>query len=333
MSYEAELIPNATARPRNGRRHFAFAAEGRYSVPLATAVASLTRYLGPEREATIWVLDLDAEACTRPRVERALRRHARGNVELEWLRVSHASIGNLETTGHLVPVTYARLLLPSLLPDEIDVVVYLDSDLVIRDDVSELTQVELGALALAAVPDYSVQEVGGPRSGIGDLTSKPRDATYFNCGVIVMNLEAWRADGLADRVLSFAQRHSPLKHADQDALNAVVTEWQELPLHWNVQSNIHWLQHPLHTDLETTLERERPALLDSAPILHFSGPSKPWQPWYRSPDARQWRRMLWNSGALTWTECLIWSLRYYPERFVAWLTISSVRKLRQLARQ
>jgi lipopolysaccharide biosynthesis glycosyltransferase len=314
----------------SGGFHFAFAAEGAYSVPLATAIASLLQHLRPERRATtIWILDLEAEPGTRQRVERTIRCHGRGQVKLRWLPISHGSLGHLETAGHLVPVTYARLLLPSLLPSGVDRVIYLDSDLVVMADLSELSELELGTSPLAAVPDYSVQRVGAPRSGIVGLTSKSPDATYFNGGVMVLNLDVWRSQGLADQILSFAHRYAPLRHSDQDALNAVVTNWTELPLRWNVQSNIHWLKGTAHNDFELRLAQHRPGLLESAAILHFSGPSKPWQPWYRNPDASTWRRTFWRSGALRWRERARWWFHYYPERSVAWGTISVVRRARQ----
>jgi lipopolysaccharide biosynthesis glycosyltransferase len=309
--------------------HFAFAAQGNYSLQLATTVAGLLEHLDAGSVATtLWVLDLDAEPQTRARVERVVRRHASGRVNLKWLRISGADFGNIETAGHLVPVTYARLLLPLLLPSEVKTVVYLDADLVVSDDLSELNRLWLGSLPVAAVPDYAVQVVGSARSGIAGLSAKPADATYFNAGVLVMNLACWRTTRLAEEVMRFAAAHAPLKHNDQDALNAVLTEWHELPLRWNVQSSIHWLDRPLHSDFELKLKCERELLLGSGAIMHFSGPSKPWEPWYRSPDAKLWRQALWRSGALTGSELARWSLGHYPKRSVARLTIVTVRKLR-----
>jgi lipopolysaccharide biosynthesis glycosyltransferase len=309
--------------------HFAFAAEGAYSLPLATTVASLLESLDcAGRTVTLWILDLDAETATQRRIERVVRRHGRGAVRLEWLPVANDDVANVPTSGHLVPVTYARLLLPSLLPADLSRVIYLDADLVVVSDLSALHHLRLDGHPIAAVRDFSVQSIGSPRSGIAGLTAKPADAAYFNAGVIVMNLSAWRSAELAGQVLEFASRHAPLPHADQDALNAVLTDWYQLPPRWNVQSNIHWLDGPAQTDFEAALAHDRAELLGSGAILHFSGPGKPWATAYRNPDARQWRRRLLRSGALSPWELARWSVLYYPRRCAAWLAIVAVRGIR-----
>jgi lipopolysaccharide biosynthesis glycosyltransferase len=309
-------------------RHFAFAAEGDYAIPLATAVGSLVRHLASNHELTrIWILDLDAEPRTRRCVENVIRRHAHSDVELEWMPVTASDIRDVPVEGHLVPVTYARLLLPALLPPEIESVIYLDSDLVVRRDLSELANLSPDS-ALAAVQDYAVETIDGPLSGVADATSKPNGAKYFNCGVLVMNLRLWRELDLAEQLFAFAQRNAPLKHSDQDALNALVADWRELPLEWNVQSRINWLDGATPTRLITELRRRRGELDSSGYVLHFSGPSKPWDPWYRNPDAGVWRRAFWSSGALSRQEMVAWAARYYPRRLVARILLATVRRLR-----
>jgi lipopolysaccharide biosynthesis glycosyltransferase len=149
--------------------------------------------------------------------------------------------------------------------------------------------------------------------------------------VLVMNLPVWRASDLADEILRFAREHQPLLHSDQDAMNAVITEWHCLNLRWNVQSKIHWLPGDAGP-LQTELARNRARLLESAAVLHFSGPDKPWYPMYRSPGAGSWRRSLRRSTALTTREYLNWAASYFPRRAAARAGIAAVRAVRRARR-
>ena len=62
--------------------------------------------------------------------------------------------------------------------------IYLDSDLIIRDDIEDIWNTDVSEYFLAAVPDpYSDNHVAlGFRE----------DEKYFNAGVLVVNLAKWR---------------------------------------------------------------------------------------------------------------------------------------------
>src|SRR5262249_8169767 len=132
---------------------------------------------------------------------------------------------------------------------------------------------------------------------------------------------------LSERVLDFARRHAPLPYADQDALNAVLEDWRELPVEWNVQSRIFWLDRAGESDLVRHLRASREAILQRAIAIHFSRPSKPWQPWDRTPRPGLWRRSMIRSGALSRAELGRWALRYYPRRALARILLSLRRGL------
>jgi lipopolysaccharide biosynthesis glycosyltransferase len=103
-----------------------------------------------------------------------------------------------------------------------------------------------------------------------------------------MDLARWRVQGLGERALAFARSaEEPLLWADMDALNAVVTDWHELDLRWNVFSR-------------------EPFDLNRAAVVHFAGYPKPWHPWYAAPGAMLWARALRRSGWYTPTEWISW---------------------------
>lgn len=129
-------------------------------------------------------------------------------------------------------INYSRLFFPQLFA--MPQVLYLDCDLLVLRDLNELAALDLGDHAAAAVPNAD-----GTRLDF-DLTpdvcvAYGRDpaSPYFNTGVLMMNLDAWRKDDLAAPCLDFLRRYVAT-HLDQTAINAVMND-RILPLDpcWN----------------------------------------------------------------------------------------------------
>lgn len=167
-------------------------------------------------------------------------------------------------------VAWYRVALPELLPD-VDRILYLDSDLIVTDSLELLGSIDLGSAALAAVtnPLY-------PGTSLDFLRELgvPSAHDYFNTGVMLMNLSAWRQEQLGAKLQSFIDRGRGLElWPDQTALNAVL--WHRrlpLPPRWNAQNTIFDLrpkQLPFSLD-DIELARRSPA------VVHFIGPYKPW---------------------------------------------------------
>jgi len=92
-------------------------------------------------------------------------------------------------------------------------VLYLDCDLVVSGDLEGLWQTDLQGSYLAAVPEpYLVTS----HWGFG-----PED-TYFNSGVLLIDVARWREENLLPALLQFAEAHSSdFDCHDQDVLNHV----------------------------------------------------------------------------------------------------------------
>ncbi|MBY0299227.1 MAG: hypothetical protein K2X71_24860 [Methylobacterium sp.] len=161
---------------------------------------------------------------------------------------------------------YARLLLPYLMPRR-EKVLYLDADLIVLDDVAPLWRLDIREHAAAAIRDPFCDS----RAAIGFAPDEP----YFNSGVLLMNLEAWRRDGIAEAVAGEIARLGPrLTYFDQDALNLVLRgRILFADPRWNFQPR---MADATARDLACAPEvfrriRDRPA------IVHFTTPHKPWK--------------------------------------------------------
>ncbi|WP_396126164.1 glycosyltransferase family 8 protein [Anaerobacillus sp. CMMVII] len=163
------------------------------------------------------------------------------------------------TIGYITKETYFRILLPELLSSKIKKVLYLDCDLIVKKDISELWNTDIKKYILAAVDESSMFGSGRRRRLKKELGISKR-SRYFNAGVLLLNLKKWRKDGVSERIVNYLKRHPKLTFMDQDALNAVLhNEWHQLDYKWNY-TTYHWDQFP----------HVKPA------IIHFCGWRKPW---------------------------------------------------------
>ena len=164
--------------------------------------------------------------------------------------------------------TYYRLLLPDLLDKSISRVLYLDCDVIVCKDISELfSEVEMADYGVAAVKDslpYNTKHRFVMGLGL--------DEPSFCAGVMLINLEYWRTHDSKQKLLDFSiKEREEIFFADQDALNFVFRK--------------HWLQLPYqygHSPLAM-------AVLDSGQrgsdywanaydpsIIHYAAHVKPW---------------------------------------------------------
>jgi lipopolysaccharide biosynthesis glycosyltransferase len=73
--------------------------------------------------------------------------------EFSLIDVSDAPFSDLAVTGDITTMTYARLLVGDLLPREIDRILYLDGDILVRGDVGALWTTDLQGKTIGAVVD------------------------------------------------------------------------------------------------------------------------------------------------------------------------------------
>ena len=166
----------------------------------------------------------------------------------------------LRFANHISRSTLSRLLFSDLLPQDVHHVIYLDCDVVCRRDLTDLWSLRENLELIGAVRDPWLDSSLELKRSLGLAPEQP----YFNAGVLLINVDNWRALDIEGRLCKFIQERSDIKNADQDALNGVLSEYfVEFPEKWNTMIN-----HPNVSD--------EPRLRDSAAILHYVGGFKPW---------------------------------------------------------
>ncbi len=241
--------------------------------PLAAMVHSILASSPGGRPIHLFVLNNAVNDADKRRLEEAWG-HAR--VTVTWIALDVRPLADLPVWGRMNVITYARLLIGDVLPPSVDRVLWLDGDLIVTRDIDELWSLEIGGGILSAVQDMTVPYAGSD-FGIAPykMLGLPALAPYFNAGVMLIDLAAWRRDTIREQALAYLRTHS---HAialwDQEALNVAVRgRWTAIDPRWNVIASVSGRRffRPRHLD-DDQYQR---AGADPW-ILHFAGTWKPW---------------------------------------------------------
>lgn len=176
-------------------------------------------------------------------------------------------------SAHVSRATYYRLFCTSILPSEIDYAVYLDVDMLAMGSIRGLFSLDLTDFPIAAVDHFSPRDelrLWGPVGG-----------SYFNAGVIVINLAWWRTNNIQKVFLEILSNHSSrLSNWDQCVLNiAFANRWLRLPIWYNMNH----ITRQLITKHWVLFETK---------IFHYTSRRKPWN--CEAPDEAEllWHRAL-----------------------------------------
>ena len=183
--------------------------------------------------------------------------------------------------AHVSKETFYRLFVPELFKNY-DRIIYLDSDLIVKSDISILYRLSLEGKLIAAVRDADF--IGEYRGGLPtiktycDSVLKLRNVyNYFQAGVLIFNIHGMRQTFSPNELVDYAQQESFI-YVDQDVLNKKC-EGKVLYLdpQWNVMSNCENIRisqfisrAPENIYNDYMVARKNPS------IIHYAGVEKPW---------------------------------------------------------
>lgn len=167
----------------------------------------------------------------------------------------------------LTKAAYYRILLPELLSQDIEKVLYLDCDIIVLGNIKELYDIELTGLALAACQDASPYTNLHRRQLGLDLKGKA-----FCSGLMVINLDYWRRVGAEEKLLEYSKREREVVYLhDQDSLNYVFKDqWYVLPYKWGIAP----LSIAVLDNSQKWFDYSEYAFEPG--VIHYASPAKPW---------------------------------------------------------
>jgi lipopolysaccharide biosynthesis glycosyltransferase len=248
------------------------AADNNYAMPLAVTVRSALANLSKNRKIALFILDGGIQKKNKEKITKSLKSE---QIDISWVQPKQEIFQNLVLTRHVTIPTYYRLIITDILPSHFKKAIYLDSDMVVTGDLAELWDIDIKDNYILAVQD-DVQLYVSMSDGLKnyqELGISP-DGKYFNAGLLVINVEKWRAENIGKKVLEHIQRYRGIVRDDQDGLNAILSgKWGELHPKWNVMPQnfeySSWKESP-HT------EHLYEELIHHPGIIHYTNTPKPW---------------------------------------------------------
>jgi lipopolysaccharide biosynthesis glycosyltransferase len=210
----------------------ALASDERYFPGLYCVVASALNHVSSKTRVNLRVLDGGISQASKDRLERLVGRFG-NQVRLKFVPVDESVFRGATLGPGESHMTYCRILLPHLV--DVPRLIYLDCDVLVFRDLSRLFDVELSpGKILAAVPDSETLSLADDSPTIADAINLPREGAYFNCGVMLMNLDQLRKQRFFERAVEFLNRKSAYRFWDQSAINFLLYgQIDELPECWN----------------------------------------------------------------------------------------------------
>lgn len=238
-----------------------FATDNNYVPYCGVAIFSLIQNASKENSYEIYVLYDKLSKMNILRLE---------NLSTDYAKVKcicvHENIEQLHVFEHnhlTIAATY-RLVISDIL-GKYEKIVYLDSDIIVNDDVAVLYDMDIEDNILGAIAGYWEAD--------GDFLYKHVTQTlrvaiehFFNSGILVINTKKFKKHEVKEKCFELLSQRTDLYFMDQCALNIVCEgKVQMLPARWNYE----WL-FLFESEIKETKIIEHPA------IIHYNGTMKPW---------------------------------------------------------
>ena len=197
--------------------HVVYASDDRFAEILGVSLTSLYESNKSMEQIHVYVLDSKISEENKKKLKSLSRAYERSDVRCipakDISEELHMDIA--VDRGSLSQ--YARLFISSVLPENLEKVLYLDCDIIIRQSLEELWNLDMHGKTIAALKDAFSKWY---RMNI-DL--KPKDI-MFNSGVMLINLKRWKVQKVEKDLLRFiGSKNGKIQQGDQGALNAVLS--------------------------------------------------------------------------------------------------------------
>lgn len=191
----------------------------------------------------------------------------------------------IDTEGHIDRSTYYRCFLSSLLPEDIDKILYLDCDIIVRGNIQELWDTDITDYAVACVQDmWSARQENYSRLQYDPAYS------YFNAGVLLINMNYWRRHDIAGQSIGYITKYPErLELNDQDVLNALLHDKKRfVSFQWNMQDGFFRRRRRIEESTWPELDKA----IQNPTVLHYTGGKKPWHYKSRHPYKKEYFKYL-----------------------------------------
>ena len=260
------------------------AADENYAMPMCVAMNSILESKAAKTNYIFYLMipeKFQETACAK--YDELLKRYPGTTIEYLVMGSLFADISL--HIPHITTPTYYRLLISEMLLNY-DKCIYLDADVLICDDLTELYNFDLGSNYIAGVkaagyhlPDGNIKYC--EKIGIPSIDQ------YVNAGVLLLNLRELRVNGIHSKFVELTSKHMPTQ--DQDIINIVCyNHIAFLPFKYNAMPKLLYekITEQVFSVQEIEEARSNPV------IIHYADKLKPWNGFFGPFFDRWWVSML-----------------------------------------
>lgn len=198
--------------------HIVYASDDKFAEILGVSLVSLYENSKDMDDIIVYVLDSGISSENRDRLLTVCRDYKRSDIQFIPARDISKKLEMKVATDRGSLSQYARLFVSSDLPEDLGRVLYLDCDIIVKQSIRELWNLDLHGKTIGALMDAFSKYY---RANI-DLEEND---IMFNSGVMLIDLDKWRKDRVEDKLLEFISRKNGwIQQGDQGALNAVLSK-------------------------------------------------------------------------------------------------------------
>jgi lipopolysaccharide biosynthesis glycosyltransferase len=264
------------------RVHLLLCSNALYLQHLAVCLTSLLAN-NPDLFFDIVVVGRATEELDEAKLRRSLARFPGQSLSFRRFTPPADRLLPLNPRAHYTLDNWSRLWVEEFFANDVDRVLYLDSDIVVVGKVAPLWSADLDGALLGAV------DIPGSERGVINLAMRAEDG-YFNSGVLLIDLKQWRETRALETVLDYVEAYPErmMRDVDQEALNACFHgRRKRLEYKWNVMGA--FFREPVALPLARA---EIESVRQEARVIHFNGNSKPWSYFCDHPRKAEYEKYL-----------------------------------------
>lgn len=265
--------------------HIVLICDENYVMPTAVAIKSLFCSKGEETSYFVHVL-----GCEISQVSRDIFDSLNGErFTVETLDYAESPIlKNCKIQGlHVSTAALYKFYIADIF-EQYDRIIYLDGDVLVQKDLSDLYQMDISSKYAAVVKDQKPSTYNPPQ--VQKLGVE--HSAYFNSGVMLLNLKQMREDEMSRKLIDY-RLHGTNFFMDQDALNVVFRENViYISLLYNVMSSVmgFFTKKEILDYYGLPSNLSKGDIYAQASVVHLCTKYKPWT-YSNVPFADEWFRL------------------------------------------
>ncbi len=259
-----------------------FASDDRYAQYMAVVIQSLIDNSSKNNNYDIFVLDDAITDYNKKLINDMIADYSNFHVTFVNINIYiPESIKKMfYTNNYITPSTYFRFYVERIF-SKFDKIIYLDCDVAVTKDITELYAIDLGDKLLGACRDYETLRIALTNSEWHDYLTNTLKIDnvyeYLQAGVLVYNVRAMIQNNIFNKLITRLKEVPEPRFVDQDIISSVLQgQIKIIPPAWNYEWYIEIHEPNLQNILPRKYYNEYSAAKNNYAIIHYNGPMKPW---------------------------------------------------------